>query len=89
MRRAHAKTTQKNWQDSIAERGVTFERQVMKEEIDNVRVINILSNKELKFFFKKVNGYCRSIWNDCYKNMSAGGLDDNEIKSKVRGKMLQ
>ena len=52
---------------------------MLRGEIDNESVINILSDKGLDFFFNKADGYYRSVCIDFYQNMSVGGLDGDEI----------
>ena len=83
-RKAQAKKEQEAWHASMLLRGVTCERQVLREQIDNPGVIRLISDRGLSFFFGKIEGYYRSVVIEFYKYMkisSSGG----KITSRVRG----
>ncbi|GFZ06461.1 hypothetical protein Acr_18g0006310 [Actinidia rufa] len=83
-KKAQAKKKQEAWHTSLLARGVTCERQVLREQIDNPGVIRILSNRGLSFFFEQVDGYYRSVVIEFYKYMKISS-SGNKITRKVRG----
>ena len=50
-------------------KGVTCEKQVLREQIVDVIVVCKLSDMGLDFFFNKVDGYHREICVEFYENM--------------------
>ena len=51
--KAQAKKEQEAWHASLLLRGVTCERQVLRDQIDNPGVIRILSDRGLIFSLEK------------------------------------
>lgn len=83
-RKAQAKKEQEAWHASMLIRGVTCERQVLREQIDNSGVIRILSNRGLSCFFGQIDGYYKSVVIEFYKYMKVA-KSGSKITSKVRG----
>ena len=85
-RKEKAKKDKAKWKKSIKMRGVTCERQVLREQIVDVIVVHILSDRELDFLFNKVDGYHRGMCVEFYENMKVDV--SGTIKSKVKGETI-